>query len=298
MHILVTWGSKRGGTQGIARIVAEALREEGHTVDEVPAEKLAKLAGFDAVIVGGALYANRWHRAARRFVSRREEELRRVPVWFFSSGPLDDSPARSTISPAPQVESLMERVGAQGHVTFGGRLLENAHGFPASAMAKKHAGDWRNPERVRAWASAIARALPAARPGAVIEQPGRGLARLFAHGLAGWMLCAATMAILTRVTSLGAALVLHAFLAPVIFGLVARRYFRARGARGALTTAVVFTGMVALLDLIVIAGFVQRSLALFGSFLGSWLPFALIFSVTLIMGESLSMLPPPKRARN
>ena len=31
---------------------------------------------------------------------------------------------------------MMEKVGAKGHVTFGGRLPADAKGFPASAMAK------------------------------------------------------------------------------------------------------------------------------------------------------------------
>ena len=165
MRILITWGSKRGGTEGIARMIGEALQQQGHRVDVLPPEKAARATGFDAVVVGGALYANRWHRAARRFVTRREKDLRSVPVWFFSSGPLDDSADRQIIPPTRQVEILMERVGAQGHVTFGGRLLPDARGFPASAMAKKRAGDWRRPDTIRSWANEIARALPTARPG-------------------------------------------------------------------------------------------------------------------------------------
>jgi menaquinone-dependent protoporphyrinogen oxidase len=136
MRVLVTWGSKRGGTEGIARIVGEALQHEGLDVDVLPARAAARATNFDAAIVGGALYANRWHPAARRFVNRQEKRLRGVPVWFFSSGPLDESAEHNAIAPTRQVTTLMERVGAQGHVTFGGRLTPDAHGFPASAMAK------------------------------------------------------------------------------------------------------------------------------------------------------------------
>jgi len=50
----------------------------------------------------------------------------------------------------------MERVGARGHITFGGRLSPDAKGFPASAMAKNRAGDWRDPAQVRAWVRFIA----------------------------------------------------------------------------------------------------------------------------------------------
>ena len=37
------------------------------------------------------------------------------------------------IPPVPQVQELLERIGARGHVTFGGRLPADAKGFPASA---------------------------------------------------------------------------------------------------------------------------------------------------------------------
>ncbi|MDZ7882757.1 MAG: flavodoxin domain-containing protein [Mycobacterium sp.] len=59
--------------------------------------------GLDAVIVAGALYANRWHRDARRFVRPNTESLRTMPVWLVSSGPLDDSAARRSIAPTAQV---------------------------------------------------------------------------------------------------------------------------------------------------------------------------------------------------
>jgi menaquinone-dependent protoporphyrinogen oxidase len=91
MRVLVTWGSKRGGTEGIARMVGTALAEAGHQPVLLPASKARGEDRFDAAVVGGALYGNRWHPAARRFVWRRRAALRRVPVWLFSSGPLDES---------------------------------------------------------------------------------------------------------------------------------------------------------------------------------------------------------------
>jgi len=291
MKVLVTWGSKRGGTEGIARLLGEALRDEGHRVELLPAGVAASASDFEAAVVGGALYTNRWHPAARRFVARREKLLRGVPVWFFSSGPLDDSASRRVIPPTRQVEVLMERVGAQGHITFGGRLAPDARGFPAGAMAKKHAGDWRVPDRIRTWASEIAQALPAARPGVPMEQPGRSLGRLLLHGLVGWAICAAAMGALLATVGPGPALWLHAVAAPVIFAFVARSYFRARGAREPLSTSVTFAAVVALLDLVVVAGGVQHSLAMFTSVVGTWLPVALIFGVTWATGEVMAMTP-------
>jgi menaquinone-dependent protoporphyrinogen oxidase len=58
----------------------------------------------------------------------------------------------------------MARVGARGHCTFGGRLAPDARGFPASAMARTRAGDWRNQEQIREWAIEVARALSSTGP--------------------------------------------------------------------------------------------------------------------------------------
>ena len=156
MSVLVTYGSKRGGTKGLAEMVATDLREEGLQVDLIPPRRVKRLDEYEAVVVGGALYASRWHRAAKRFVKRHTGELRERPVFFFSSGPLEDSATKKDIPPVEGVQALMARVGARGHITFGGRLSPDAKGFPASAMAKNRAGDWRDPAQVQAWVRSIA----------------------------------------------------------------------------------------------------------------------------------------------
>jgi len=159
MSILVTYASKRGGTKGLAEMVAQGLREEGFTVDVVPARQVKRCDGYDGIIVGGALYAFRWHRDARRFVRRHTEQLRHCPTYLFSSGPLDESASKGEIPPVKGVQELMERVGARGHVTFGGRLALDARGFPANVMAKKNSGDWRDAGQVRMWVRSIASEL-------------------------------------------------------------------------------------------------------------------------------------------
>ncbi len=159
MRVLVVYGSKRGGTAGIAETLRDALVERGLETDVAPATDVKSPAGYDAVVVGGSLYAMRWNRSARRFVKRNVGALGGLPVWFFSSGPLDASATEHEIPPVRQVRSLMDRVNARGHMTFGGRLTADAKGFPASAMAKKNAGDWRDTGHIRRWAAEIADTL-------------------------------------------------------------------------------------------------------------------------------------------
>jgi menaquinone-dependent protoporphyrinogen oxidase len=159
MAILVVYGSKMGGTAGLADLLADALRDHGFEVTVAPADEVRDLGDPEAVVIGGALYATRWHKDARRFVRRHRDALRQRPVWLFSSGPLDDSAATSELPPTKGVEAAMAATGARGHHTFGGALPADAKGFPASAMAKEKAGDWRDPDEVARWADELAEAL-------------------------------------------------------------------------------------------------------------------------------------------
>jgi menaquinone-dependent protoporphyrinogen oxidase len=162
MRALVAYGSKMGGTKGLAEWLAEALEAEGVPTDVRPATDVSDLTPYDAVIVGGSLYMFRWHRDAKHLVKRNTKALRAKAVWLFSSGPLDDSASERDIEPSKQVTALMARVGARGHRTFGGRMPADAKGFPASSMARDNAGDWRDRAQVEAWAHEIVQALVAA----------------------------------------------------------------------------------------------------------------------------------------
>lgn len=296
MRVLVTWGSKHGGTEGIARILGNALEEHGFQVEIVSVDNVTGLGTFDAVIVGGALYANRWPSNVRRFVRHHTAQLRKVPVWFFSSGPLDDSAERQDIPATNQVGVLAERVGARGHITFGGRLERDVKGFPARAMAERMSGDWRNPEHIRAWAARLATELPRATPGTPVAHRAGSIPRLLAHGAVGWALSAVTMAVLLQLGGRMAALVVHLLAAPLIFTAVAWHYFRDRGAREPLTAATVWAATVFLLDLVIIAGLVQRDFGMFSSILGVWLPLVLIFLSTWATGELMATMPWGERA--
>jgi menaquinone-dependent protoporphyrinogen oxidase len=163
MRVLVAYGSKMGGTAGLAEMIGRALEERAVSVEVRPAAEVTSVGPYDAVIVGGALYAGRWHRSARGFVRRLRGELRDVPVWFFSSGPLGDLASDHHIPPVLQVRVLMRQVGARGHKTFGGRLVPNPPGFVARMMAKTIAGDWRDPAQVDRWVGEIVAVLDPAR---------------------------------------------------------------------------------------------------------------------------------------
>lgn len=154
MRVLVAYGTKRGGTEGLARVVGQGLKDAGHLVDVLPARGIESLDRWEAVVVGGALYAWFWQRDARRFVKRHVEELQQLPVWFFSSGPLDFSARDRELPPPGSVARLARLVGAQQHKTFGGQLLDDAKAAPALPR-----GDFRDLVAARAWGQALGEEL-------------------------------------------------------------------------------------------------------------------------------------------
>ncbi|GAA2280275.1 flavodoxin [Streptomyces ruber] len=159
-HVLVAYGTTNGSTAQIAETVAGVLRGQGLTAEARDARSVEDVAAYDAVVVGGALYAGRWHQDARRFVHHHRKDLAARPLWLFSSGPLDALASARDIPPVPDVHKAMVRLGPREHVTFGGCLREGAHGWLARLILRSgQGGDFRDFDRIEAWAARIGKEL-------------------------------------------------------------------------------------------------------------------------------------------
>ncbi|MFI8100816.1 flavodoxin domain-containing protein [Streptomyces sp. NPDC086023] len=162
-RVLVAYGTRHGATAGIAEEIGRTLREDGLDAVVLPADDVADVRSFDAVVLGGSLYAGHWSGKAKRCAERNEQYLRHRPVWLFSSGPVDSSAEQHEIPPVKAVARQMERLGAREHMTFGGSITDSTPGFIAKAMVRQgKGGDFRNPERIQTWAHHIGRELTAA----------------------------------------------------------------------------------------------------------------------------------------
>ncbi|MFF7645107.1 flavodoxin domain-containing protein [Streptomyces canus] len=162
--VLVAYGTTNGSTAQIAEAVAEVLNKEGLTASAHPAASVDDLSPYDAVVVGGALYAGRWHKDARRFLRRHRSALTERPVWLFSSGPLDASASERDIPPVAAVRRAMTRLDVRGHVTFGGCLEEGAKGRIAGMILRNgKGGDFRDFTVIEQWAAQVAQDLAGVR---------------------------------------------------------------------------------------------------------------------------------------
>jgi menaquinone-dependent protoporphyrinogen oxidase len=158
MRVLVAYATKHGSTAEIAAAIGATLHEAGVEVDVRAARDVARLVGYDAVVLGSGLYSAHWLRDANVFVRRHRAALKQVPVWLFSSGPLDRSADLVEIPLTGHVEPEVAGIGARGHRTFGGRLLEQT-AAAAGLLDTHRIGDFRSWDRIRAWAREIAAEL-------------------------------------------------------------------------------------------------------------------------------------------
>ncbi|HEX5826106.1 MAG TPA: flavodoxin domain-containing protein [Candidatus Limnocylindrales bacterium] len=159
-RILVAYATKLGSTAEIASFIGAELDAAGHDVDVASVNEVATIEGYDAVVLGSALYAAHWQRDANRFVQKHRAALEGMPVWAFSSGPLDSRQASLDLPMTPHATEVLSGVPIRGHRTFGGRLAADAPVDP-QVLATHPIGDFRDWSRIRRWAAEVAAEIDA-----------------------------------------------------------------------------------------------------------------------------------------
>jgi menaquinone-dependent protoporphyrinogen oxidase len=153
--ILVAYATKHESTQEVAEALAARMRARGAEVDVRTAAEVGTLKPYAAIVLGGALYAGRWHRDARKFLARHRDELRLLSVAVFAMGPLALDPAdieasRRQLDRALAKEPELEPVSV---AVFGGVIDPAKMRFPFTHMDAADARDW---EAIDAWADRLA----------------------------------------------------------------------------------------------------------------------------------------------
>lgn len=176
MNVLVAYASRHGATAGIAERIAMTLTLRGHPAEAVPVERVTNLADVEAVVIGSAAYMGRWLGPAQSFVRRHRDELGRLPVWLFSSGPLGtdtvDAQGRDVLeaSRPQEFEDLDRALQPRGKRVFYGAynpadkpvgVSERVVRSMPSVKRALPEGDFRNWQAIDDWASQIADELDA-----------------------------------------------------------------------------------------------------------------------------------------
>jgi len=165
--ILVTYASSYGSTQEVAEAVAATLRERGLQVDLQPMRAVRKLEGYKAIVLGIALYMFRFHKDARRFLSRHREALAERPVALFAMGPFNNvekewQGVRETVD---KELAKVPWLAPAAQALFGGKFDPAKLRFPYNlipALRNLPACDIRDWTAIRAWANdLVAKLQPA-----------------------------------------------------------------------------------------------------------------------------------------
>ena len=154
--ILLAYASRYGSTQEVSETITATLREARLNVDVQPMAEVRTLAGYDAIILGAAIYNAHWNLEAHHFVSQHQESLSRLPVAIFTLGPLSSSAAAKQNS-RRQLDSELEKYPWLKPVAlevFAGKYDPSKPGlnfFERFLPAR----DYRNWDAIRAWAEAL-----------------------------------------------------------------------------------------------------------------------------------------------
>ncbi len=109
--------------------------------------------------------------------------------------------------------------------------------------------------------------------------------RLLFFSFIGWIFCGIVMYLGMKYFSLETALILHLILAPVFFTVLSAVYYKKFGTTTPLYTASIFLGFVLFMDFFLVALLIEKSMNMFRSPIGTWIPFILIFLATYTTGK-------------
>lgn len=169
-RVLVAYASKHGSTRALAQAVGGALHACGCHVRVLPAGLVHSLVGFDAVVLGSAIYHDQWLWEGRRCLKRVHAELTERPVWLFSSGPIGGTPESEELIACgcgpgaplpPSLVPALHDIRMIDHAMFAGKVDETAGGLFERDVAR---GDWRDFRQVSDWGHAVGVRLRPPRP--------------------------------------------------------------------------------------------------------------------------------------
>lgn len=114
--VLVVYGSRHGGTRGIAERIGEVLRADGLATSVTATDSVSGVGDADAIIVGSGVYMGSWLKEAVAFLERNQAALAGRAVWLFSSGPL-----RGSSGEKDGADPLADALGPEEGPGSGGR---------------------------------------------------------------------------------------------------------------------------------------------------------------------------------
>jgi menaquinone-dependent protoporphyrinogen oxidase len=156
--VLVAFSSRHGATAELAQAIGSTIAAHSPAVDVRRMDDVDTVFPYCALVLGSAVYLDRWTTEARQFVDLHREGIAGRPTWLFSSGPIGQDIGVERFD----ASELVEKTRARDHHLFGGRLRKRSLRLGERAIAGllgAQDGDHREWAAATAWALAIGRAL-------------------------------------------------------------------------------------------------------------------------------------------
>lgn len=166
-NVLVSAASRHGSTAQIAAAICDELQQRGLRARVVPPAGVTALDGYDAVVLGSAVYVGHWLQPAMDLVNRCRDEFAARPVWLFTSGPVGKPSGRlaQQMDTDPvELPLLRDVTGFREHKVFPGKLNPKSLPFTQRVsllVFRGLTGDFRDWAEIRRWAGRIADQLAA-----------------------------------------------------------------------------------------------------------------------------------------
>lgn len=177
MKALVVYGTRWGGTVGVAEKIGDSLREANYTVDVVDARRNPSKADlYDLVVVGSGIRADSWTKEALHFLKKNAPILRIKKTALFVSCQMADRKEEETREKAKRkyLVKISEKYGLNPISCgfFGGFMdFSKSHGLLVDIMVRvnrmkllrngldiRKVYDTRDWDKIEAWAHELARA--------------------------------------------------------------------------------------------------------------------------------------------
>jgi menaquinone-dependent protoporphyrinogen oxidase len=157
--VLVAYATTYGSTREVAEAVAETLRESGLEVDVQHMRAVRSLDRYAGVVLGAPLYMFRWHKDARRFLSRHRQALAERPVAIFAPGPFGAGDEAEWQGARDQLDKELANYPWFTPVAVevvGGKFDPSGLRFPYNLFLRQvPANDLRDWEAIRSWAGGL-----------------------------------------------------------------------------------------------------------------------------------------------
>jgi acetate kinase len=172
VRVLVAAASRHGATAELAAAIADGVRAGFDGVADVVLRRprdVEDVWGYDAVVLGSAVYFGHWLQEAHELLLRCAIALWERPVWLFSSGPVGvpERPPEALLD----VGEELRLSRAREHRLFPGRLDRSRLDLAERAMMtalRAPEGDFRDWTAAADWGASIGAALTAGRTAAVL----------------------------------------------------------------------------------------------------------------------------------